>query len=204
MRAVDGISFDVKKGETLGIVGESGCGKSTAARLLIHLIEPDAGTVIFDGEPVDVGRRTAQRARTSAARSRWCFRIQLRLAQPATDHRRLDHVRAQGQSAFTRADDESAPARILGMVGSGAGHVRSALSARAFGRSAPAREHCACVGAWVRALLILDEAVSALDKSVEAQVLNLLQDLKASACSLRTSSSRMISMSCSTSAIACW
>src|ERR1700709_1378783 len=51
-QAVDGVSFDIEKGETLGVVGESGCGKSTTARLLMHLIEPDAGTLVLDGEPV--------------------------------------------------------------------------------------------------------------------------------------------------------
>src|ERR1700728_1775359 len=52
VQAVDDVSFSVRKGETLGIVGESGCGKSTTARLLMRLIEPDAGEVIFDGDPV--------------------------------------------------------------------------------------------------------------------------------------------------------
>src|SRR4051794_4809324 len=52
VKAVDGVSFDVAKGETLGIVGESGCGKSTTARLLIQLIKPDEGEIIFDGEEV--------------------------------------------------------------------------------------------------------------------------------------------------------
>src|SRR5215831_18675884 len=52
VKAVDGVSFTVGKGETLGIVGESGCGKSTLARLLLHLIVPDAGELVFDGEAV--------------------------------------------------------------------------------------------------------------------------------------------------------
>ncbi|MGH3250417.1 MAG: ATP-binding cassette domain-containing protein, partial [Trebonia sp.] len=57
VRAVDGIDFAVAKGETLGIVGESGCGTSTTARLLMHLIAPDAGSIIFDGEKVGSGIR---------------------------------------------------------------------------------------------------------------------------------------------------
>src|SRR5580700_9384379 len=52
VQAVDGVSFNVRKGETLGIVGESGCGKSTLARLLLHLVVPDDGELVFDGEAV--------------------------------------------------------------------------------------------------------------------------------------------------------
>src|SRR6201997_421507 len=53
VQAVDGVTFNVRKGETLGIVGESGCGKSTLARLLLHLIVPDAGELVFDGDAVN-------------------------------------------------------------------------------------------------------------------------------------------------------
>ena len=52
VQAVDGVSFDIAKGETLGVVGESGCGKSTLGRLLMHLIAPDAGEVVLDGEAI--------------------------------------------------------------------------------------------------------------------------------------------------------
>ena len=61
VQAVDDVSFSVRKGETLGIVGESGCGKSTTARLLMHLIEPDGGSVVFDGEAV--GARAGPQSR---------------------------------------------------------------------------------------------------------------------------------------------
>ena len=71
VRAVDGVSFDVRKGETLGVVGESGCGKSTTARLLMQLIAQDRGELIFDGEKVGGGPRPLP---PIAGRCRWCSR----------------------------------------------------------------------------------------------------------------------------------
>jgi peptide/nickel transport system ATP-binding protein len=76
VQAVDGVSFAVMKGTTLGIVGESGCGKSTTARLLLHLIEPDAGDIIFDGDAS--ARPTASACATCGCRCRWCFRTATR------------------------------------------------------------------------------------------------------------------------------
>ena len=67
VRAVDNISFDVSAGETLGVVGESGCGKSTMARLLIHLIEPDTGDI-------KLGQKTEFRFLLCVAKYRWCSR----------------------------------------------------------------------------------------------------------------------------------
>ena len=72
VRAVDGVDFDVAKGETLGIVGESGCGKSTTARLIMQIIKPDQGDILFDGEAV--GSIALEPQRTSASRCRWSSR----------------------------------------------------------------------------------------------------------------------------------
>ena len=76
VKAVDGVSFTVLKGETLGVVGESGCGKSTLARLLMHLLDRDAGELIFDGDPVGVPNGLP--LRELDATCRWCSRTAIR------------------------------------------------------------------------------------------------------------------------------
>lgn len=175
VQAVDGVDFDVAKGETLGIVGESGCGKSTTARLLIRLIEPDSGEVLFDGQAlgaVDGGitltelRRQVQMVfQDSFASLNPRLTIEDSIAFGPKVHG-LPDGKARG-----RARD------LLGKVG---------LDPNLFGRRYPhelsggqrQRVNIARALALAPRLVLLDESVSALDKSVEAQVLNLLQDLK--------------------------
>jgi len=174
VKAVDDVSFVVRKGETLGIVGESGCGKSTTARLLMRLIEPDSGSMVFDGDPVGRGgigvnamRREMQMVFQDSYSS---LNPRMPIAESIAYAPRMHGV---GQKAAAgRAED------LLAQVG---------LNPRVYARRYPhelsggqrQRVNIARALALEPRLVILDEAVSALDKSVEAQVLNLLGELKA-------------------------
>ena len=173
VRAVDGVDFSVMAGETLGVVGESGCGKSTTARLLMQLIAPSAGEVIFEGTAVgsrdlplkEFHRQVQMVFQDSYASLNPRLTIEASIAFGPQVHG-LPH-----REAITRARD------LLARVG---------LEPRRFAERYPhelsggqrQRVNIARALALQPRLLILDEAVSALDKSVEAQVLNLLIDLK--------------------------
>ena len=174
VRAVDGVDFEVLKGETLGVVGESGCGKSTTARLMMQLIEPTAGEVIFDGRtvgsrdlPVKEFRRQVQMVFQDSYAS---LNPRLTIEDSVAFGPQVHGVpRAE---AVRRARD------LLARVG---------LEPQRFAERYPhelsggqrQRVNIARALALQPRMVILDEAVSALDKSVEAQVINLLLDLKA-------------------------
>ena len=174
VQAVDDVSFSVRQGETLGIVGESGCGKSTLARLLLHLIVPDSGELVFDGDAVGAAdgievnalRRQVQMVFQDSYSS-------LNPRMPVRDSVAFGPY-MQGRKK-TEARDIAR--EILGKVG---------LDADLFGPRYPhelsggqkQRVNIARALATRPRMVILDEPVSALDKSVEAQVLNLLRALK--------------------------
>ena len=173
VRAVDGVDFEVFKGETLGVVGESGCGKSTTARLLMQLIIQDRGELVFDGQtvggsalPLKAYRRQTQMVFQDSYAS-----LNPRLTiEDSIAFAPMVHGVPQGE-AVARARD------LLARVG---------LAPERFAERYPhelsggqrQRVNIARALALQSRLIILDEAVSALDKSVEAQVLNLLLDLK--------------------------
>jgi peptide/nickel transport system ATP-binding protein len=173
VRAVDGVAFSVLKGETLGIVGESGCGKSTTARLLMRLIEPDEGEVVFDGHEVGQDMSVAELRRGM----QMVFQDSFASLNPRLT---IDDTIAFGPKVHGMSADKARTLShdLLARVG---------LDPDRFGRRYPhelsggqrQRVNIARALALSPRLLILDEAVSALDKSVEAQVLNLLADLKA-------------------------
>ncbi|WP_034298191.1 ABC transporter ATP-binding protein [Herbaspirillum sp. RV1423] len=173
VRAVDGINFDILKGETLGVVGESGCGKSTTARVLMQLINQDSGELVFDGETVgsralplrQFRRQTQMVFQDSYSSLNPRMTIEDSIAFAPIVHG------LPSRAAITRARDLLArvglqPARFAGRYP----HELSGGQRQ--------RVNIARALALEPRLVILDEAVSALDKSVEAQVLNLLLDLK--------------------------
>jgi len=173
VRAVDGVSFQVMNGETLGIVGESGCGKSTTARLLMHLIEPDSGAIAFDGEPVK-GTAAALKA----------YRRQVQMV--FQDSYASLNPRLTIEDAIAFAPRVHGLARNPALARAHALLDRVGLAPHRYAGRYPhelsggqrQRVNIARALALQPSILILDEAVSALDKSVEAQVLNLLLDLK--------------------------
>ena len=175
VHAVDGVSFSVAKGQTLGIVGESGCGKSTTARLVAKLIVPDSGSMVFDGDGVDEFRGIALKD----------FRRNLQMVFQdsfASLNPRLpigwtvaEGLRAMGEGSAR--ERRARVAELLTQVGLLPEHAKR--FPHQFSGGQRQRVAIARALALSPALLVCDEPVSALDVSVQAQVINLLADLNA-------------------------
>jgi peptide/nickel transport system ATP-binding protein len=173
VRAVDGISFSIDDGETLGIVGESGCGKSTTSRLLMGLIEPDAGRLLYEG--VRVGSR-ALPIRDFRRSAQMVFQNSYASLNP--------RLSVAGNIAFglsvnglRRAEAARRTADVLTRVGLPPTQFMDRYPHELSGGQRQ-RVNIARALALNPRIVILDEPVSALDQSVQAQVLNLLTDLR--------------------------
>ena len=183
LHAVDGVSFSIERGQTLALVGESGCGKSTVARLLVGLHQPTRGEVRFDGQATDAGRNAAElrllRQRMqmifqdpyASLNPRW--RVLDIVGEPLREHRLLEREqnRAQsGQALRTRVTE------LLEQVG--LAQADSLKYPHQFSGGQRQRISIARALATQPEFIVCDEPTSALDVSVQAQVLNLMKDLQ--------------------------
>ncbi|MFM8929316.1 MAG: ABC transporter ATP-binding protein [Betaproteobacteria bacterium] len=175
VHAVDGVSFELLEGQTLGVVGESGCGKSTMGRCILRLIEPTSGQVVFDGQDVTAADRGSLRA---LARQ-----MQIIFQDPfASLNPRMTVGAIIGEGllihglARNRTEVADRVAELLTMVGLSKDQMRR--YPHEFSGGQRQRIGIARALAVQPRLIVCDEAVSALDVSIQAQVINLLQDLQ--------------------------
>lgn len=173
VRAVDGVDFEILKGETLGVVGESGCGKSTTARLIMGLIRHDSGELLFDGERIG-GR--ALPLRDFRAQAQMVFQDSYSSLNPRMTIEASIAFGPQVHGIPKRQAIERARS-LLARVGLEPARFAARYPHELSGGQRQ-RVNIARALALEPRLVVLDEAVSALDKSVEAQVLNLLMELK--------------------------
>ena len=174
LKAVDGISFHIERGKTLGIVGESGCGKSTTAKLLLMLEEPTEGRILFEGEDIhhtDSDHRKAYRSNVQAV-----FQDPWSSLNPRMRVRDLIGEPMIINWDVPRRDVEERVQKLLQDVGLSAYHAN--LYPHEFSGGQRQRLAIARGLSLNPKMIVLDEPVSALDVSIRAQIMNLLKDLQ--------------------------
>lgn len=171
VKAVDGISFDLKRGETLGVVGESGCGKSTTSRAILGLNKPCGGEIFFDGKPL-----SAMDVKERARKIQVVFQDPMASLNPRHTIREILTEGMIYHGICTKEESRAKAAALLESVGLPVDFLDR--YPHEFSGGQRQRICIARAIALEPELLICDEAVSALDLSIRAQVLDLLAELK--------------------------
>ncbi|GIH76943.1 ABC transporter ATP-binding protein [Planobispora longispora] len=174
VRAVDGVSFDVRQGETLGLVGESGCGKSTTGRLVTRLMEPTAGKIFFEGH--DITHMSQSKIRPLRRDIQMIFQDPYSSLNPRHTVGAIVGAPFRIQGVQTEQGTKKAVQEILELVGLNPEHYNR--YPHEFSGGQRQRIGIARTLALKPKMIIADEPVSALDVSIQAQVVNLLEDLQ--------------------------
>ncbi len=179
IKAVDGVSLDIRRGECLGLVGESGCGKTTVSKLIMRAVTPDAGEIIYSDRghaPIDMARASAAELNTLRTRVQMVFQDPFSSLNPRMT---VSNILTEPMEIHSIGNADSRRAHAAGLM-QAVGLDPRFLNRYPHSFSGGQRQRIGIARALALnpGLLICDEPVSALDVSVQAQVLNLLKDLQ--------------------------